>query len=117
MRSRDELQLGLLNEPIEPAARFRDPETSKAAARAVKRSAAADRSQILAAVERRGYAGGIYTELATDTGLEPVAVGRRLAELRRAGEAFRLTETRKTPAGLDAHVHVGRLFRAGRPIV
>jgi hypothetical protein len=116
VRSRDEHQLGLLAEPVGPAARARDPETSKAAARAVTHSAAAQRSLILIAMGQRGYEGGIYTELAVDTGLAPVAVGRRLKELRRDGAAVRLTETRLTPSGLDAHVHVAIAFRAGRAL-
>lgn len=117
MRSRDEQQLGLLDTPLEPAARARDPETSKRAARAVRTSAAAQIAKITAALERRGAQGGTYTELAADIGLPPVAVGRRLAGMRRAGLCFRLTATRKTPAALDAHVHVATAFRAGRAIV
>ena len=69
---------------------------------------------IRAALERRGYAGGIYTEIAADTGLQPVAVNRRYHELRQLGHAVRLKETRMTPSGRPAHVHVAPAYQAGR---
>jgi hypothetical protein len=109
-------QLALLVEAVAPAARHADPVTSKVAAATMREGAALQRSQVLAALERRGFAGAIYTELAADTGLEPVAIDRRLPELRRVGEAARLKETRQTPSDRPAHVHVAVAYVDGREL-
>jgi len=98
-------QLALLEEAVAPIARRADPVTSKIAAATMREGAALQRAQVLAALERRGDAGAIYTDLAVDTGLAPVAIDRRLPELRTLGLAIRLPETRLTPSGRPAHVH------------
>jgi len=54
-------QLVLLEEAVTPIARRQDPVTSKVAAATMREGAAHQRSQVLAALERRGYAGAIYT--------------------------------------------------------
>ena len=90
---------------LTPRARRRDPATSRDAAQAVRQAAASHRARILAALEAAGTLGATYVELAGATGLPPVAVGRRLHELRRMGAAVRLEATRPTPSGNRAHVH------------
>lgn len=89
-----------------PGARRSDPQTSKDAAAAAVDLAADHRARILRALRRFGPGGAVYHEIAKATGLEPVAVGRRLAELRRAGLVIRREETRRTPSGNFAHVYV-----------
>lgn len=64
-----------------PAARRRDPETSKAAALKAANFAAVHRARILAVLERPGT---IY-DLAERCGLDRVAIARRLPELARDG--------------------------------
>ena len=90
---------------LTPRARRRDPATSRDAAQAARRAAASHRARILAALEAAGSLGATYVELAGATGLEPVAVNRRLCELRRMGVAMRLDVTRPTPSGNRAHVY------------
>lgn len=107
-------QLVLLEEAVTPIARRSDPKTSKIAAATMREGASLQRATVLAALERRGYAGAIYTDLAADTGLEPVAIDRRLPELRRLGHVVRLVETRLTPSNRPAHVHVVVAHAAGR---
>ena len=107
-------QLVLLDEAVAPIARRTDPATSRIAAATMREGARLQRELILTALERRGFQGGVYTEIASDTGLEPVAVDRRYSELRRLVLAVRLAETRRTPSGRPAHVHVAIAFRAGR---
>lgn len=89
-----------------PGARRSDPQTSKDAAAAVVDTAARHRERILRALRHFGVGGCVYTEIAKATGLEPVAVNRRLAELRRAGLVIRRDETRRTPSGCYAHIYV-----------
>ena len=107
-------QLVFLDEAVAPIARRTDPVTSQLAAETMREGASHQRGQVLAALERRGFAGANYTELAEDTGLEPVAIDRRLPELRRLGLAVRLKETRLTPSGRPAHVHVATRFAGGQ---
>lgn len=64
-----------------PAARRRDPETSKAAALKAVNFAALYRARILAVLE---HPGTIY-DLAQRCGLDRVAIARRLPELARDG--------------------------------
>ena len=70
-----------------PRARRSDPTTSHIAARRVFASglAGAHRQQIAAAIRSRP--GMTYKAIAEATGLEPVAVGRRLVEIERDGQA------------------------------
>lgn len=70
----------------QPRARRTDPGTSHVAAQRMSRGRAdAHRQTILAAI--RAHPWSTYRGLAELTGLEPVAVGRRLVELERAGLA------------------------------
>lgn len=91
-----------------PAARVTDPETSKAAATSMRTGGAASshRQKILAALEAFGRQGATYVEIAFQLGMPPVAVNRRLHELREAQLVVRLDLTRKTPSGCPAHVYV-----------
>lgn len=68
-----------------PRARHRDPATSHLAAAKVVGRADAHRQMIAAAIRQRP--GMTYREIAELTGLEPVAVGRRLVEVEREGLA------------------------------
>lgn len=95
-------QLSLLNPPAQPAARARDPETSKIAAASMRQGAAAQRAKVLAALTYLRQA--TYTEIAVTAGLERHAVARRLPELRALGKVRRLTATRPTPSHRPAHL-------------
>ena len=66
-----------------PRARKSDPVTSHRAAAKVAGSASAHRALIVDAIRRKP--GMTYREIASYTGLEPVAVGRRLVEAERMG--------------------------------
>lgn len=79
------LQQTLFSDP--PRARRNDPATSHTAARRALASglAGAHRQQIAAAIRSRP--GMTYRAIAEATGLEPVAVGRRLVEIERDGLA------------------------------
>ena len=68
-----------------PRARKPDPATSHVAAQKAAGSANAHRQRIVAAL--RAKPGMTYREIAEATGLEPVAVGRRLIECERMGTA------------------------------
>jgi predicted transcriptional regulator len=72
------LQQALFAEP--PRARRHDPITSHVAAKRFSRGDA-HRSLIVSAI--RSQPGATYREIAEVTGLEPVAVGRRLIEVER----------------------------------
>ena len=67
----------------EIAARRSDPATSRAAASQARALAADHHARILAALRDRGAAG--KSEIAERTGLDGVAVARRMAEMQRAG--------------------------------
>jgi predicted ArsR family transcriptional regulator len=71
-----------------PRARRRDPSTSHIAAERIQASGRADahRQTIVAAIRRAP--GMTYREIAEATGLEPVAVGRRLVEVERDGRVL-----------------------------
>ena len=86
-----------------PAARCRDPETSHAAARSMRRAADMHAHVILGALQAIGR--GTYTDIAARSGLEPVQVNRRLPELRAVGLVRRLPQTAPTPSGRLAHVY------------
>lgn len=73
-----------------PAARRRDPETSKAAARRAVEFAAGHYARIFDALE----ADGTIYEIGQRCGLDHVAVARRLPEMAKAGLA-EPTETRR----------------------
>ena len=68
-----------------PRARKSDPATSHVAAQKAAGSANAHRQRIVAAL--RAKPGMTYREIAEATGLEPVAVGRRLIECERMNMA------------------------------
>ncbi len=96
-------QLELTEDPTTRARRS-DPDTSHdAAARA---PVAEHNARILRALGRLGGTGGTYHEIAAEARLEPVAVNRRLAALRKLGVISRLEQIRPTPAGREAHVYV-----------
>lgn len=64
-----------------PLFRKSDPETSRRAAESAQQLRASDHAKILAFLDTQGSIGGSYREIALATGLEPVAVGRRMSEL------------------------------------
>jgi len=78
-----------------PMSRRTDPQTSRIAASRLVASGRADahRALIVDAIRRRP--GTTYRQIAELTGLEPVAVGRRLVEVERLGLA-RAGEARDT---------------------
>lgn len=90
--------------PEVPLARGDDPKTSKLAAASMVEGALKHRALI---VDALGYPSKplTYCEIAERTGLDPVAVNRRLASMRREGLVRRLDETRETPSGRLAHLY------------
>ena len=83
-------------------ARADDPDTSKAAALAAAEFAGDHRAKILGSLMTQGPA-TIY-ELAARTGLDHVAVARRLPELEERGVAMPTDATRKGPTGRACRV-------------
>jgi len=83
-------------------ARADDPDTSKAAALAAAEFAGDHRAKILGSLMTQGPA-TIY-ELAARTGLDHVAVARRLPELEERGVARPTDATRKGPTGRACRV-------------
>lgn len=90
-------------------ARRNDPETSKAAADRVGEFAAKHREQITDAL-RVAPDGLTIHEIATATGLDHHAVGRRMGEMQQVGLVFVAFDgngeqvTRPTPSGRSARV-------------
>jgi predicted ArsR family transcriptional regulator len=81
-----------------PLSRRTDPDTSRAAAVSMVKTAASHCALIETALDRMGPMGRF--EIAEATGLDPVAVARRLADLVQAGRARRLVATfERTPSG------------------
>jgi predicted ArsR family transcriptional regulator len=86
-----------------PASRRTDPHTSHAAGRSMTMAAATHRSLIWNALKHAGPMGRY--ELAEVTGLDPVAVARRLAELVGQGLCRRSeTKHETTPSGRQGSV-------------
>lgn len=92
-----------MNLDTTPASRRTDPGNSQAAAASMVMAAATHRSLIWTALRRCGPMGRY--EIAEMTGLEPVAVARRLAELVGQGLCRRLkTRQEMTPSGRQGSV-------------
>lgn len=92
-----------------PLARRTDPETSKAAARAVAATLGARQRYALDVVRR--YGGLTATEMSQREGIgDPRVLNRRLSELAVLGLVSRGVARRCTVTGKDAHVYweVGR---------
>ena len=87
---------------FEKRARRDDPETSHAAARRVSEFASEHHAKIQGSLMQQGP-GTIY-ELAERTGLDHVAVARRLPELEELGTAEPTDETRPSPKGRACRV-------------
>lgn len=89
-------QLGLIFDgsrarPVDPPrARRDDPHTSQLAAAKASSFAASHRARILEALERPGT----IKDLAARTGLDHVAIARRMGELERSRKAAPTTEVR-----------------------
>ena len=66
-----------------------DPQTSKDAAANVPAFKNDHETRILSAIRHSGEGGATYHEIAAITGMEPVAVGRRLAGMERRGLIIR----------------------------
>lgn len=97
--SADQLALDLA-----PRARRRDPATSHAAAAQAGQRAQHHAALILGALVQAGERGLTNHEAAGVTGLDHVAVARRLPELERAGQARPTDATRLSPSGRAARV-------------
>lgn len=67
--------------PAAPRARRSDPETSKRAADAASAFVAGHEGKIYGALFDAGARGATYREIAQATGMEPVAVARRLKSM------------------------------------
>lgn len=87
----------------EPPARARaaDPTTSHAAAQRVDEFGAEHHARILAAL--RVDSGTIY-DLEASTGIDHVAIARRMDELRKAGKARTTGDSREGPTGRKCRV-------------
>lgn len=83
-------------------ARADDPDTSKAAALAAAEFAGDHRAKILGSLLTQGE--GTCYEIAARTGLDHVAVARRLPELEERGVAKPTDATRKGPTGRSCRV-------------
>ena len=70
---------------FQPLARKRDPQTSKDAAEHSDTFRAKHEARIFGALVDAGDKGMTYREIAAATGMEPVAVGRRLKGMERRG--------------------------------
>ena len=92
------MQLTINFDFAEPAARRRDPETSKQAAAKAKELASRHYRTILACLEAHGPAG--KDRIASLTSLTGVAVCRRLTELQRLGKIY--------PTGRNVQSSAGR---------
>ena len=88
--------------PAVPRARTTDPQTSHAAARSMRSTAAEHHERILGALEADGDL--TPEQIADRCGLDSVQVCRRMAELERLGLAWPTSETRKTRSGRMARV-------------
>lgn len=86
-----------------PRARRSDPQTSHAAALAAETFAGKHASAIFAWLADHP-AGGTKDEIAAGTGIDAIAVARRIAELRRAAGVYDSGDTRRTPTGRAAIV-------------
>lgn len=82
-------------------ARRDDPATSRSAARRSRSFAQAHADAILSAL--RSWPATIH-ELAARTGIDAVAVARRMSELQRSGAAVPTNETRPSPSGSPCRV-------------
>ena len=76
------MQLGLFATPL---SRRSDPETSHAAAEKSADFRAKHEARIFGAIFDAGEKGATYKEIAAATGMEPVAVARRLKGMERRG--------------------------------
>lgn len=92
-------QLALSFDPVR--ARRRDPATSQEAASRVSNFAAGHYAGIRCALV---IGPATIYEIAARTGLDHVAVARRLSEMERAGIAEPTTETRPGPTGRQCRV-------------
>lgn len=84
-------------------ARRADPQTSHAAAARVREFAGRHAGQIFGWLFDHP-AGGTKDEIANGTGIDAIAVARRIAELRRTAGVYDSGETRRTPTGRAATV-------------
>ena len=74
-----------MNQLAPPLARRSDPVTSHDAARGTISFRARHEGHIYCAIQDAGERGATYKEIAKATGMEPVAVARRLAGMERRG--------------------------------
>lgn len=91
-------------------ARASDPQTSPTAAARVREFAGKHASAIFCWLADHP-AGGTKDEIARGTGIDPIAVARRMKELQRTAGVYDSGETRSTPTGRQATVW--RVRRAG----
>lgn len=70
-------------------ARRKDPITSHKAAERAKSFKASHEANIFAVIADAGSSGATYLEIAARTRMEPVAVGRRLADMGKRGVIYR----------------------------
>lgn len=82
----------------------KNPPTSIAAHRQANELKSEHYEKIIKAL-RKIRAGGIYTEIATISGMRPDQVGRRLSEMEAAQVVFKVGNTRPTPAKRQAAVY------------
>ena len=85
------MQLGLFAAPL---SRRSDPETSHVAAEKSASFRAKHEARIFGAIFDAGERGANYREIAAATGLEPVAVARRLKGMERRGVIERRCDSR-----------------------
>jgi hypothetical protein len=87
-----------------PRARKRDPETSHEAAARSHEFSGKHASAIFCWLRDHLEQGGTFHEIAGGTGIDAIAVARRIAELRETAGVYDSGETRKSPTGRKATV-------------
>lgn len=92
-------RLALFTEPPRLARRH-DPQTSHKAAEKAEAFRAKHEATIYAAICDAGSHGATYREIAAATGMEPVAVGRRLSAMGKRGLIYRNPNT--DASGMEA---------------
>jgi hypothetical protein len=97
--------MGIVGSAIaKPLARRTDPVTSQAAAARVIEFRGEHEIKIGEWLTARKLTGGTKDEIAAGTGLTPIAVARRIADMRAHAGVYDSGETRPTPSGRRATV-------------
>jgi len=92
-------------------------ETSKEAATKAVNQAKSDRAHIYSLINKSGINGLTNDEISQKKGKNVSFYSPRLIELERAGDIFKLSQTRETRANKKANVYVTNINVGGREII